>query len=352
MKNTLVALAACFSLASLADRGRPRARQGEPRRPPLRGRHRRALLLARRHRLAALRPVLEGAGRGLPGEPRRARASPSSRASSPGAHGSGMEQKSPVANPQGHVPWLDGDPSRPNPAYFEHVDHLVDFANRKGLVLAMLPTWGYYVKDVPTLNADERPCLRPLARRPVQGRAQRRLGERRRPHAHRLRGRLPRARARPARGGRRRPPHHLPPVRLALLGPVLPRRGLARLQHDRDLDRVGEDLPRRRRGRAPGAAKARRARRRGVRGRPRVPPGTDHAPPRPAPGLVDRDGRRLPHLRPEPDVAHGAGLGQDLRHSRRGPGRPDEDASSPGSRGRTSSQTRGSSRPASAASGP
>src|SRR5512134_1977808 len=58
-------------------------------------------------------------------------------------HGSGMEQKSPLANPQGQKPWLDDDPRTPNPAYFEHVDHLVDVANRHGLVLAMLPTWGY-----------------------------------------------------------------------------------------------------------------------------------------------------------------------------------------------------------------
>ncbi len=68
-------------------------------------------------------------------------------------HGSGMEQKTPVANPQGQKPWLDDDPSRPNPAYFEYVDHLVDYANRQGLVLAMLPTWGYYVKETPVLNA-------------------------------------------------------------------------------------------------------------------------------------------------------------------------------------------------------
>ena len=157
-----------------------------------------------------------------------------------------MEQKSPVANPLGQKPWLDDDPARPNPAYFEHVDHLVDFANRKGLVLAMLPTWGYYVKETPVAQREERPRVRPLARRALQERAERRLGERRRPHAHRLRGRLPRARPRPARGGRRRPPHHVPPLRLALLGPVLPRRGLARLRHDRDLDRVVEDPPRRR----------------------------------------------------------------------------------------------------------
>jgi len=68
-------------------------------------------------------------------------------------HGSGMEQKTPVANPFGQKPWLDDDPARPNPAYFEHVDHLVDYADRQGLVLAMLPTWGYYVKEAPVLNA-------------------------------------------------------------------------------------------------------------------------------------------------------------------------------------------------------
>ena len=30
-------------------------------------------------------------------------------------HGSGMEQKTPVANPQGQKPWLDDDPSRAQP---------------------------------------------------------------------------------------------------------------------------------------------------------------------------------------------------------------------------------------------
>ena len=66
--------------------------------------------------------------------------------------GSGMEQKTPMANALGQKPWLDDDPARPNPAYFEHVDHLVDFANQKGLVLAMLPTWGFYVKESPVVN--------------------------------------------------------------------------------------------------------------------------------------------------------------------------------------------------------
>ncbi len=66
--------------------------------------------------------------------------------------GSGFEQKTPMANALGHKPWIDDDPARPNPAYFEHVDHLVDFANRQGLVLAMLPTWGYYVKESPVIT--------------------------------------------------------------------------------------------------------------------------------------------------------------------------------------------------------
>jgi hypothetical protein len=67
-------------------------------------------------------------------------------------YGSGMEEKTPIANAFGEVPWIDGDPARPNPAYFENVDHVVDYANRQGLVLAMLPTWGYYVKEAKTLN--------------------------------------------------------------------------------------------------------------------------------------------------------------------------------------------------------
>src|SRR4030042_6179872 len=50
-------------------------------------------------------------------------------------YGSGMEQKPPIANALGQKPWIDDDPARPNPAYFEHVDHLVQYADRQGLVL-------------------------------------------------------------------------------------------------------------------------------------------------------------------------------------------------------------------------
>jgi hypothetical protein len=67
--------------------------------------------------------------------------------------GSGFEGKTPLANANGDKPWLNDDPSTPNDAYFRHVDALLASADRKGLVLAMLPTWGYYVNDVPVIDA-------------------------------------------------------------------------------------------------------------------------------------------------------------------------------------------------------
>jgi hypothetical protein len=60
--------------------------------------------------------------------------------------GTGMEKPQPDANATGHRPWK-GSPAEPDPIYFEQVDHLLDVAERLGLVLAMLPTWGYYVMD-------------------------------------------------------------------------------------------------------------------------------------------------------------------------------------------------------------
>ena len=67
--------------------------------------------------------------------------------------GTGFESKVPMANAAGDKPWINDDPSTPNDAYFKQVDHLVDFANRRGLIIAMLPTWGYYVNDVKALHA-------------------------------------------------------------------------------------------------------------------------------------------------------------------------------------------------------
>ena len=45
-------------------------------------------------------------------------------------------------NAEGQKPLINNDPARPNEAYFRHVDFVVDEANKRGLIIAMLPTWG------------------------------------------------------------------------------------------------------------------------------------------------------------------------------------------------------------------
>jgi len=45
-------------------------------------------------------------------------------------------------NAHGDLPLHDLDPSRPNEAYFQHVDFIVDAAAARGLVMGILPTWG------------------------------------------------------------------------------------------------------------------------------------------------------------------------------------------------------------------
>lgn len=45
-------------------------------------------------------------------------------------------------NPYGHLPLADNDPTKPNEAYFKHVDYVVDKANSLGIYIGMLPTWG------------------------------------------------------------------------------------------------------------------------------------------------------------------------------------------------------------------
>jgi hypothetical protein len=74
----------------------------------------------------------------------------------PGGHDAGNDvppsSDEPQPNVFGERPWLNNNPATPNDAYFKHVDYLVDFANRQGLVLAMLPTWGQFVNQTKTLN--------------------------------------------------------------------------------------------------------------------------------------------------------------------------------------------------------
>ncbi|GAA0540491.1 glycoside hydrolase family 140 protein [Chitinophaga japonensis] len=45
-------------------------------------------------------------------------------------------------NAYGEVPLLQDDPTRPNEAYFAHVDYIIRKADSLGLVIGLLPTWG------------------------------------------------------------------------------------------------------------------------------------------------------------------------------------------------------------------
>lgn len=45
-------------------------------------------------------------------------------------------------NPYGHTPLIDDDPLKPNEPYWKHVDDMVEMANRMGIFIGMLPTWG------------------------------------------------------------------------------------------------------------------------------------------------------------------------------------------------------------------
>jgi len=49
-----------------------------------------------------------------------------------------------VPNANGHLPFQNKDPEKPNEDYFKHVDYIVDKAEDLGLVIGMLPTWGSY----------------------------------------------------------------------------------------------------------------------------------------------------------------------------------------------------------------
>jgi hypothetical protein len=45
-------------------------------------------------------------------------------------------------NPYGDVPLVNEDPTKPNEAYFKHVDFILDKANEFNLTIGFLPTWG------------------------------------------------------------------------------------------------------------------------------------------------------------------------------------------------------------------
>ncbi len=45
-------------------------------------------------------------------------------------------------NAYGDKPLIDNDPARPNAKYFNHVDYIVAQAQKRGIYIGMLPTWG------------------------------------------------------------------------------------------------------------------------------------------------------------------------------------------------------------------
>ena len=45
-------------------------------------------------------------------------------------------------NMYGQKPLINNDPTKPNEAYFKHVDFIVNEAAKRGLMIAMLPSWG------------------------------------------------------------------------------------------------------------------------------------------------------------------------------------------------------------------
>jgi hypothetical protein len=69
-------------------------------------------------------------------------------------------------NAYGAFPLHDDDLGKPNPAYFEHVDHIVDQAARCGLFMGVLPAWG----DKWKLDAEGRPGIFNLQTADVYGR--------------------------------------------------------------------------------------------------------------------------------------------------------------------------------------
>lgn len=47
-----------------------------------------------------------------------------------------------IPNAYGHLPLVEDDPAHPEEAYFKHVDDVIDNADKYGLVIGLLPTWG------------------------------------------------------------------------------------------------------------------------------------------------------------------------------------------------------------------
>lgn len=56
--------------------------------------------------------------------------------------------------PDGQAPWLENDPTTPDPGYIAHVDAILQIAQEKGIILALLPAWGDLVTQDKLINAN------------------------------------------------------------------------------------------------------------------------------------------------------------------------------------------------------
>jgi len=63
--------------------------------------------------------------------------------------GLGLHHPDGPTNLLGEVPFLDLDPTRPNEAFFRHVDHVVRRANELGLVMGLVVAKSWHVKEHP-----------------------------------------------------------------------------------------------------------------------------------------------------------------------------------------------------------
>ncbi len=55
-------------------------------------------------------------------------------------------------SPDGHPPFLGGNPATPNPDYFTHVDRVLQLAADRDIILALLPAWGSFVIGSDAIN--------------------------------------------------------------------------------------------------------------------------------------------------------------------------------------------------------
>ena len=52
-------------------------------------------------------------------------------------------------NRYGEKPLINNDPTKPNEAYFKHIDRVIEIAFEKGMFMALLPTWGDKLEKMP-----------------------------------------------------------------------------------------------------------------------------------------------------------------------------------------------------------